>query len=323
MQDICNDLSLVNLVCEIYRNSKQGNERVFLKLVGVNMSLKIVDGWLQGVKQIISPFYNERPINKSISLLVIHNISLPPNQYGGPYVEQLFTGKLDPNEHPYFATIYQLEVSSHLFIRRNGEIIQFVSFNKRAWHAGKSIFEEQENCNNFSIGIEMEGCDTDNFTDIQYQQLAEVTLIIQKNYAINNIKGHSDIAPDRKTDPGPCFDWQYYRDLLAQKSQAAKFEKQFSLIIEELQKLALWQTTPPKIDAFLSEQPFALDTMQAHEWLQWIFIPRMYALIEANANLPQFALHPYFEEALKDQETNINHLLHLIKQLDELSSLPT
>ena len=151
------------------------------------MSLKIVNGWLQGVKQIISPFYDERPTDKSISLLVIHNISLPPNQYGGPYVEQLFTGKLDPNEHPYFATIYQLKVSTHLFIRRDGEIIQFVPFDKRAWHAGKSIFEGQENCNDFSIGIEMEGCDTDNFTDIQYQQLAAVTLLLQQTYAIKNL----------------------------------------------------------------------------------------------------------------------------------------
>ncbi len=284
------------------------------------MSLKIVNGWLQGVKQIISPFYDERPVNQSISLLVIHNISLPPNQYGGPYVEQLFTGKLDPNEHPYFATIHQLKVSSHLFIRRDGEMMQFVPFDKRAWHAGKSIFEGQENCNNFSIGIEMEGCDTDNFTDIQYQQLIAVTLLLQQNYPIENITGHSDIAPDRKTDPGPCFDWQYYQGLLAQQSQLKQFENQLELIVEELQNISLWQTSPPNPDAFLSEQPFAIDTMQAHEWLQWIFIPRMRALIESNANLPQFALHPYFEEALKDEETSTHNLLILIKQLDELSS---
>ncbi|WP_363122066.1 YqcC family protein [Gilliamella apicola] len=108
--------------------------------------------------------------------------------------------------------------------------------------------------------------------------------------------------------------------MLAQKSQVKLFEKQLELIIEELQKNALWQTSPPNPNAFLSEQPFALDTMQAHEWLQWIFIPRMRALIEANANLPQFALHPYFEEALKDEEANIHNLLNLIKQLDELST---
>jgi N-acetyl-anhydromuramoyl-L-alanine amidase len=282
------------------------------------MSLKIVNGWLQGVKQVISPFYDERPINKPISLLVIHNISLPPNEYGGPYVEQLFTGQLNPEEHPYFASIYQLKVSSHLFIRRDGKIIQFVPFNKRAWHAGKSVFEGQENCNDFSIGIEMEGCDTDSFTSIQYQQLAKITLLLQQHYAIENIAGHSDIAPDRKTDPGPCFDWQYYQSLLMQQSQEYMLLNQLQKITKELQKINLWQTMPPNPDAFLSQEPFALDTMQPHEWLQWVFIPRMQALIDARANLPKFALHPYFEEALKEQKQNVNHLLSLIKQLDEL-----
>jgi N-acetyl-anhydromuramoyl-L-alanine amidase len=282
------------------------------------MSLKIVNGWLQGVKQVISPFYDERPINKPISLLVIHNISLPPNEYGGLYVEQLFTGQLNPEEHPYFASIYQLKVSSHLFIRRDGEIIQFVPFNKRAWHAGKSVFEGQENCNDFSIGIEMEGCDTDSFTSIQYQQLAKITLLLQQHYAIENIAGHSDIAPDRKTDPGPCFDWQYYQSLLMQQSQEYMLLNQLQKITKELQKINLWQTMPPNPDAFLSQEPFALDTMQPHEWLQWVFIPRMQALIDAKANLPKFALHPYFEEALKEQKQNVNHLLSLIKQLDEL-----
>ncbi|MWP62239.1 1,6-anhydro-N-acetylmuramyl-L-alanine amidase AmpD [Gilliamella sp. Pas-s25] len=283
------------------------------------MSLKIVNGWLQDIKHVVSPFYNERPANKPISLLVIHNISLPPNQYGGPYVEQLFTGQLDPNKHPYFASIYQLEVSSHLFIRRDGEIIQFVPFDKRAWHAGKSVFAGQENCNDFSIGIEIEGCDSDSFTEQQYQQLANVTLLLQQTYGIENIAGHSDIAPDRKTDPGPCFDWHHYKSLLAKKSQEQKLLNQIEQIIAELQKINLWQITPPKPDAFLSQEPFALDTMQAHEWLQWIFIPRIQALIDAKGNIPKFALHPYFEEALKEQEQDVNHLLNLIKQLDELS----
>ncbi|OCG42324.1 hypothetical protein A9G25_02685 [Gilliamella sp. Bif1-4] len=285
------------------------------------MSLKIVNGWLQGIKQVVSPFYNERPINKPISLLVIHNISLPPNEYGGPYVEQLFTGRLDPNQHPYFASIHQLEVSSHLFIRRDGEIIQFVPFDKRAWHAGKSTFAGQENCNDFSIGIEMEGCDSDNFTEQQYQQLVNVTLLLQQTYAIKDIAGHTDIAPDRKTDPGPCFDWLHYQNLLTQKSQGQKLLNQLEQIIEELQKIDLWQTIPPNPNAFLSQEPFAIDTMQAHEWLQWIFIPRIQAMIDAKTNLPKFALHPYFEEALKEQEQDVNHLLYLIKQLDDLSKL--
>lgn len=283
------------------------------------MSLKIVNGWLQGVKQVISPFYNDRPSDKPISLLVIHNISLPPNQFGGPYVEQLFTGQLDPNEHPYFADIYQIQVSSHLFIRRDGEIIQFVAFDKRAWHAGISAFEGQENCNDFSIGIELEGCDSEKFTEVQYQQLAKVTLLLQQTYPLNNITGHSDIAPERKTDPGPYFDWQYYRHLLANKMQANLIKDQLERIEQALKKIDLWQALPPSQDAFLSQQPFALDTMKSYEWLQWIFIPRIRAIIDANSAIPPFALHPYFEEALKESEKNIDHLLDLIKQLDELT----
>lgn len=284
-----------------------------------NSSFKIVDDWIKNVKQVKSPYYNDRPTSEPISLLVIHNISLPPNQYGGPYVEQLFTGKLDPNEHAYFADIYQLQVSSHLFIRRNGEIIQFVPFNKRAWHAGKSKFEGKENCNDFSIGIELEGCDTDDFTEVQYQQLANLTILLQQTYPIKNITGHSDIAPDRKTDPGPCFDWNYYQALLTQQTQINAMVYQINLIKEELENLTLWQPSPPAAEAFLSEQPFALDTMQPHEWLQWIFIPRMQALIDAKAELPKFALHPYFEEAFKQQDIDANYLLTLIKQLDDLS----
>lgn len=284
------------------------------------MSFKLVNGWLQNIKQVISPFYNERPTETPISLLVIHNISLPPNQYGGPYVEQLFTGQLNPKDDPYFASIYQLQVSSHLFIRRDGEIIQFVPFDKRAWHAGQSNFKGQENCNDFSIGIELEGCDTEAFTKQQYQQLASITVFLQQYYSIENITGHSDIAPERKTDPGPCFDWQYYRKLIKQKRQTDIIATQLNQIEDEMQKIMLWQTTPPKPDAFLSQEPFAIDTMDATEWLQWIFIPRMRALIDAKAKLPQgFALHPYFEEALKEQE-EVNQLLYLIKKLDDLSS---
>ncbi|OCG25566.1 hypothetical protein A9G11_02050 [Gilliamella sp. wkB108] len=284
------------------------------------MSFKIINGWLQNVKHVISPFYNERPIDKPISLLVIHNISLPPNQYGGPYVEQLFTGQLDPKKHPYFATIYQLQVSSHLFIRRNGEIIQFVPFDKRAWHAGQSQFKGQENCNDFSIGIELEGCDSEDFTEQQYQQLATVTVLLQQSYSIVDIVGHNDIAPERKTDPGPYFNWQYYLNLISEKRQTVLTINQLNQIEDEMQKRMLWQTTPPKADAFLSQEPFAIDTMEALEWLQWIFIPRMRALIDAKTNLPQgFALHPYFEEALKEQD-EVSQLLLLIKQLDDLSS---
>lgn len=179
------------------------------------MYSKIQQGCLVDAKFIPSANFNERPLGEMISLLVIHNISLPPNQYGGPYVEQLFLGCLDPNEHDYFNTIYQLEVSSHLFIRRTGEVIQFVPFDKRAWHAGKSCFLNQENCNDYSIGIELEGSDFEPFTSIQYSQLALITRSLKNYYPIDNIVGHSDIAPGRKTDPGPYFDWDFYRSLIA------------------------------------------------------------------------------------------------------------
>lgn len=178
------------------------------------MYSKIQGGYLVDAKKVVSPYFNERPIGEMISLLVIHNISLPPNQYGGPHVEQLFTGRLNPEEHEYFKAIYQLQVSSHLFIRRTGEVIQFVSFEHRAWHAGVSSFNGKMNCNDYSIGIELEGSDFEPFTENQYNVLADVTRCLMQYYPIENIAGHSDIAPDRKTDPGPYFDWLRYRSLL-------------------------------------------------------------------------------------------------------------
>lgn len=178
------------------------------------MLTRIQKGCLDGARFIASPYFNERPIGEMITLLVIHNISLPPKQYGGPYVEQLFTGNLNPKEHVYFSTIYHLEVSSHLFIRRDGEVVQFVSFDKRAWHAGQSCFEGKANCNDYSIGIELEGCDFEPFNEIQYQQLAKITQCLKHYYPIQTIVGHSDIAPIRKTDPGPYFDWDYYNNLV-------------------------------------------------------------------------------------------------------------
>ena len=164
-------------------------------------------------KQINSPNQDNRPDDNDISLLVIHNISLPPACFGGDYVEQLFSNCLDPNEHPYFSEIHQLRVSSHLFINRQGQLTQFVPLNKRAWHAGESEFCGRRVCNDFSIGIELEGTDEQPFEDIQYQTLAAVTGLIQSRWPdISNqrIVGHSDIAPGRKTDPGPCFDWERF-----------------------------------------------------------------------------------------------------------------
>jgi AmpD protein len=170
-----------------------------------------------GVRYLASPNCDERPDEDDINLLVIHGISLPPDEFGGPWIDQLFTNQLQADEHPYFAEIHQLEVSSHLLIRRDGEIVQYVPIHKRAWHAGVSSFEGRERCNDYAIGIELEGTDTIPYEGIQYRQLARVTKIITACYPDiehNRIVGHSDIAPGRKTDPGPVFDWAHYFTLL-------------------------------------------------------------------------------------------------------------
>lgn len=175
------------------------------------------DLWLDTVRCIESPNYDDRPENTDIDLLVIHAISLPPKQFGGAYIEQLFTNRLDPNQHDYFKEIAELEVSAHLLINRKGLVTQFVPFNKRAWHAGESNFCGREVCNDFSIGIELEGCDESEFERIQYLQLANLTCFLQKQYPKikqSNIVGHSDIAPGRKTDPGPYFSWDTYFNLI-------------------------------------------------------------------------------------------------------------
>lgn len=164
-------------------------------------------GWLDGVKRIESPNHDERPAGVRIDLVVIHNISLPPGQFGGPGVEQLFTNRLDPNEHPYYREIYQRRVSAHIFIRRDGELIQFVPCTRRAWHAGVSEWKGRQRCNDFSIGIELEGADDCGFEPLQYDVLKKLISVLRQHYPIKDICGHSDIAPGRKTDPGPFFDW--------------------------------------------------------------------------------------------------------------------
>ena len=148
---------------------------------------------------------------------MIHNISLPPDEFGGPWIEDLFLNRLDPNAHPYFAGIAGLTVSAHLLIRRDGELVQFVPLDRRAWHAGASCFLGQEKCNDYSIGIELEGSDHQPYTDAQYDTLVTVTRQIMARYpgiGLQRIAGHSDIAPERKTDPGPHFDWARYRAAL-------------------------------------------------------------------------------------------------------------
>ncbi|OIQ81527.1 1,6-anhydro-N-acetylmuramyl-L-alanine amidase AmpD [mine drainage metagenome] len=164
-------------------------------------------GLVLGARRIDSPNCDERPAGMPITLVVIHNISLPPGEYGGNGVIELFTNRLDPGAHPYYAGIHQLKVSAHFFIRRDGELIQFVPCSKRAWHAGASAWRGQERCNDFSIGIELEGCDDEAFEPAQYLTLNALLGLLRQSYPIAGIAGHSDIAPGRKTDPGPCFDW--------------------------------------------------------------------------------------------------------------------
>lgn len=173
-----------------------------------NQKLKLnAAGYLESATQIASPNFDARPENTTIDLIVIHNISLPPNTYAGAGVMQLFTNQLDPNEHPYYAEIHTRKVSSHFFIRRDGELIQFVSCLHRAWHAGVSNWQSHERCNDFSVGIELEGSDFEAFEPVQYKTLKLLIKALKKTYPIQQIVGHSDIAPGRKTDPGPYFEW--------------------------------------------------------------------------------------------------------------------
>lgn len=177
-----------------------------------NMTM-ISDGWLSTARHVKSPNYNQRPDGTDPKLVVIHNISLPPEQFDNDYVEQFFLNQLDHEEHPYFQEIKGLEVSAHLFIKRTGEVLQFVSFADRAWHAGKSCYLGIDACNDYSIGIELEGSDTQTFTDAQYTSLTEAVSAIHNAYpqTKHHLTGHSDIAPGRKTDPGEHFDWQRLR----------------------------------------------------------------------------------------------------------------
>lgn len=169
---------------------------------------------LQNARQVVSPNFSERPDGTQIDVLVIHNISLPPGQFGGGWVDELFCNQLDPDAHPYFRDIAGLRVSAHVLIDRHGQLTQYVAFDKKAWHAGQSCFDGRQQCNDFSIGIELEGCDDQPFSDAQYQSLAALTRYLKAVYpgiTPERIVGHSDIAPGRKTDPGPCFDWRRYK----------------------------------------------------------------------------------------------------------------
>jgi len=173
---------------------------------------------LNNADYIPSPNMDDRPEGADINLLVIHSISLPPGEFGGNSIEQLFTNTLPADAHPYFQQIHQLEVSAHVLIKRDGSTVQFVPFNKRAWHAGESCYQGDERCNDFSIGIELEGTDTDPFENSQYETLVELVKELCEHYPAvtsQRITAHSDIAPGRKTDPGSGFDWEKLSSLLA------------------------------------------------------------------------------------------------------------
>ena len=199
------------------RGARAGAEAV---AVDVGLSVpddRIDSGWMSGARRLPSPNASDRPAGCAADLLVVHNISLPPGEFGNGCVERLFCNLLDCSEHPWFDRLRGLEVSAHLLIARDGRCTQFVPFHRRAWHAGASAFEGRADCNDFSIGIELEGTDELPYSEAQYARLCRVTRALMREYpaiTIGRIVGHSDIAPGRKTDPGPSFDWQTLRVLL-------------------------------------------------------------------------------------------------------------
>lgn len=184
------------------------------------MKIQTENGLLDEAQLILSPNFDNRPPDCPVCLLVIHNITLPPGKFGGPYINQFFCNQLDSTAHPFFETIQHLHVSAHLLIQRNGDIVQYVPFHKRAWHAGKSQYGDRTNCNDFSIGIEMEGTDDTPYEEAQYRALARTTQVLMATYPSitpNNITGHCHIAPGRKTDPGAYFDWVKYQQLITDR----------------------------------------------------------------------------------------------------------
>ena len=180
------------------------------------MKLRLTEqGLIEGARYIESPNCDDRPEGSAVELIVIHAISLPPGEFGGDGIVDLFTNRLDPAGHPYYAQIAGLRVSAHFLIRRHGSVIQFVPASRRAWHAGESTWRGRSRCNDFSIGIELEGSDDVPFEDVQYVAAARLTAVLRSCFPVADIAGHSDIAPGRKTDPGPYFDWIRYRTLIA------------------------------------------------------------------------------------------------------------
>jgi AmpD protein len=187
------------------------------------VEVDLESGLMRGARQIASPNHDSRPAGVEADLIVVHGISLPPGEYGGPWIDRLFTNTLPADVHTYFAEISGLRVSSHLVVMRDGAVTQYVSFAQRAWHAGKSNFQGREACNDFSVGVELEGTDTQPYEAVQYERLAEVVAALCAAYprlSADRLVGHSDIAPGRKTDPGPAFDWVRARRLIAAAASA-------------------------------------------------------------------------------------------------------
>jgi N-acetyl-anhydromuramoyl-L-alanine amidase len=196
-----------------------------LNLKDADLQVDRSSGLLHDVRQIASPNCDARPVGVATDLIVVHGISLPPGEFGGPWIDRLFTNTLPVDAHPYFAEVAHLRVSSHVVIKRDGAITQYVKFTERAWHAGKSSFDGREACNDFSIGIELEGTDTVAYENSQYHALGLIVAALCMAYprlSTDRVVGHSDIAPGRKTDPGPAFDWPYARQLIAEASARAR-----------------------------------------------------------------------------------------------------
>lgn len=192
--------------------------RPLTKIPGNCMQLTNDGAWLVGARRVLSPNCDDRPDAADISLIVVHGISMPPGEFGGHWIDDLFTNRLDTRAHPYFAEIEGLEVSSHVLIRRDGELVQYVPFTRRAWHAGRSCYGGRAACNDFAVGIELEGQDDVPYEDVQYLRLASLIKALRARFPgirADAVVGHSDIAPGRKTDPGAAFDWPRLRGLLA------------------------------------------------------------------------------------------------------------
>jgi N-acetyl-anhydromuramoyl-L-alanine amidase len=192
------------------------------------LKIEPATGLVAGIRQVLSPFFDARPTGVLPELIVVHGISMPPGEFGGPWIDRLFTGNLLAEAHPYFKETSRLRVSAHALIRRDGVIVQYVPFGQRAWHAGQSHYRGRAGCNDFSVGIELEGTGEVPYTDAQYDQLAalvEALLVTYPSLSSDHITGHSDIAPGRKTDPGPSFEWERWRSILRAHGQVRERRK--------------------------------------------------------------------------------------------------